>query len=443
MVTGAILLAAVYHSVLFIHNRLRLIGAYALYLWSAFAYCLLRCIYNIHTPAWTLLDTDEAAQMISFALYIRFTKAAMELDRQQDPLASWFCSKAPGIIISYLIVERVLYFTATHIHGMTLLYQAVFFSIRVFLLMAGLAGVLAVIRKRNNIYFRYIFYAIISVIVSGILSTIFQLIDEPAITHYALLVLVAGYVVDVCFFSAAISYKMRAETVEKEAAHRQLLEQELALQKAESARVVASYKAKEEERSRIAMELHDEIGSTLSSISILSEVITKEQNETSKTAMQEEVSSSSKLMMEKMDDIIFSLNPRYDSMERMLLRLRQFATPLFEAKAIEYDFHFAEGVHDARLTVEQRQQVYLILKEAVNNLVKHSACNTASISAELTGSEILFAVKENGRGYDAETKAAGNGLYSMKHRAEKIGASLSFSSVPGTETSVRLSLNIG
>ena len=443
MVTGAILLASVYHTVLFAHNRLRLIGYYALYLWSAFAYCLFRCIYPHQTPAWILLDTDEALQMASFALYIRFTRVAMNLDRHQDRLAYWFCAKAPAIVFLYIVVERALYYLGSHKPGWTGTYLCLFFGIRVFLLLVGLTGAVAVIRKRSQLYYRYIFYAVLSLILSGLLSTILKMLRMYEAGSYCLSALVTGFAIDVCFFSAAISYKMRTETVEKEMANRRILEQELELRKVETEQLVFSYKAKEEERSRIAMELHDEIGSTLSSISILSDVITKEQNETSKTAMQQEVSSNSKLMMEKMDDIIFSLNPRNDSMEQMLLRIRQFATPLFEAKGIDYDFHFAEGVKAAALSVEQRQQVYLILKEAINNLVKHAGCSIASVRAEIDVDEIIFTLKENGKGFDTAAEAAGNGLYSMKHRAEKIGASLSFSSLPGIETAIRLSLKIG
>ena len=443
MATGAIFLAAVYHSVLFVHNRLRLIGSYSLYLWSAFFYCLLRCFYEGNFPWQKIIDADEALQMISFALYIRFTKVAMELHPSRDRLAWWFCTKAPGIIAAYVFTEIILYYAAWHIRGLTDIYFALFLAIRVFLLLVGFVGLIVVIRKRSKVYFRYIFYAVLSLIISGLLSTAFRMLFDSRVGPYSLSVLVVGCAIDVCFFSAAVSYKMRTETLDKELANRRVLEQELELQKAETERIKASYQAREEERSRIAMELHDEVGSTLSSISILSEVITKEQNETSKSAMQQEVSSNSRLMMEKMDDIIFSLNPRNDSLGQALLRIRQFATPLFEAKDIDYEFDFAEEIREAALSTEQRQQAYLILKEAVNNLVKHAGCSQARICGELCGGEVIFMIRENGKGFDAAAEASGNGLYSMKNRAEKIGAALSFTSIPFVETTIRLVLKIG
>ena len=443
MVAGGILLAAVYHSVLFVHNRLRLIGYYSVYLWSAFAYCLLRSIYPAHVPLNPWFEPDEVVQMISFALYIRFTKVAMEIQPQREPLTYWFCKRGPLIVFIYLLGSSVVYHLF-YTHFLSVVwYQLFMYAIRVFLLIVGLAGLIVVVQKRNNIYFRYIALAIFSIIATGLISTILQIEQFYPFHHSALQVLAVGYAIDVCFFSAAVSYKMRMETVEKEAANRQILVQQLALQKAETARIEDYYKAKEEERSRIAMELHDEVGSTLSSISILSEVIMKEQNETSRDAMQQEVSINSKLMMEKIDDIIFSLNPHNDSMEKMLFRIRQFATPLFEAKSIDYQFEFALEVYSASISSEVRQQLYLILKEGINNLVKHAACSLAKVSAVLVDDALQCSITDNGKGFDATTEFTGNGLFSMKNRAEKIGAILEMVSIPGIETSVLLRLKIG
>ena len=77
MVTGALLLASVYHTILYFHNKLGLVGHYSLYLWSAFSFCFFRCVFYTHVPEYRWFIPDEVLQMISFALYIRFTKVAM------------------------------------------------------------------------------------------------------------------------------------------------------------------------------------------------------------------------------------------------------------------------------------------------------------------------------------------------------------------------------
>ena len=443
MVTGAILLASVYHSVLFAHNRLRLIGYYTVYLWAAFAYCLMRCMYYNNLPDGKYLTPDETMQMISFALYIRFTRVAMELHPAHDRLAVWFCKMAPYVIGIYLVLYNTLNREHTYVLAGSLVPAVLYLCIRAYLLFVGFAALIVVIKKRRDVYFRYIFYAIFTVIFTGFSATLIEIFWKRISPITALSVLTIGYAIDVCFFSAAISYKMRRETIGKEIADRRVLEQELELQRNKMDSLVLSFKVKEEERSRIATELHDEIGATLSSISILSDVILKEQSETNVHSMQQEIRESSKLMMEKMDDIIFSLNPRNDSMEKMLLRIRQFATPLFEAKDIDYEFMIDRRLFDVPMPMELRQQAYLIAKEAVNNLIKHSGATVACFSASWINATLIFKITDNGKGFDTAAGYAGNGLLNMQHRAEKMGAELQFHSAPFEETSVTLHVKIG
>ena len=443
MVAGAILLAAIYHTMLFLHNRFRLIGFYSLYLWSAFVYCLLRCIYNYDVPEGRFLVPDEFFQMLSFALYIRFTRVAMELDPARDRLTYLYCRLAPFIIAGYLVIGGILHGWALENNRMAIPYLIAYFGIRCFLLLVGFTSLIVVLPKRRKIYFTYIILAILSIILSGIYSTITELFFKESAYLNSLSILLIGYAIDVCFFSAAISYKMHTDRLEKDVATRRVLEQELLLQKADMDRVVSAYQARDEERSRIAMELHDEIGSTLSSISILSDVIHREQNETSKSSMQLEIRNNSKLVMERMDDIIFSLNPRNDSIDKMLFRIRQFATPLFEARNIDYSFHFDADLDQANFSMVQRQQVYLILKEGLNNLIKHSNCSIASVEAKIQSDCLVFRIKDNGKGFDSGMEFEGNGMLSMKDRADKMQAQLQILSVPNEETCLSLFVKIG
>ncbi len=438
MVTGALLLAAVYHSVLYYYNRLKLLGSYTLYLWSVFVYCFTRCIYYSHIPETLFIVPDELLQMVSFVLYIKFTKVAMELDRVNDPLAYWFCKVAPPLVVVYIVAFH-LFRALTMAHLIPGVFTVVsYLFIRAILLFVGFTSLIAVIKRRTNVYYRYIFYAIFSFILLGLLATVFEVVFKFKTPISSLSLLALGYNLDVFFFSAAISYRVRQETIEKEAANKRVLEQEIELQKANLERVVYSYKVKEEERNRIATELHDELGSTLSSISILSDVILNERNETSLRAMQEEIQSNTKLMMEKMDDIIWSMNPRNDSMAKMLLRIRLFATPLFEARNINYHFDFDEKIFEFPITIEKRQQGYLILKEAVNNLVKHAKSTEAYLAGYMKDEGLVLQVSDNGRGYETSSESTGNGLYNMKQRAENISAVLQVESGSGKGTVVTL-----
>src|SRR4249919_872527 len=104
LVTGAVLLAAIYHTILFIHRGSRLLALYSIYLWSTFAYCLFRDIVksNDH-DVYRYFNPDEILQMVSFIIYIRFAAYAMDLDRDKEKYALLFSRITPYVIISYLV----------------------------------------------------------------------------------------------------------------------------------------------------------------------------------------------------------------------------------------------------------------------------------------------------------------------------------------------------
>src|ERR1700761_3245778 len=148
MVTGAILLASVNHTIIFVHNRLQLIGYYAIYLWSSFFYWIFRCIY-FNPPPELYIMPDEILQMISFAFYIRFAKVAMELNPETDKYTYTFCNVAPAVIGIYVIAHSVLFYL-TNIHAIAAGYLlAAYMVIRVFLLLLGFICLVMVYGKRN------------------------------------------------------------------------------------------------------------------------------------------------------------------------------------------------------------------------------------------------------------------------------------------------------
>ena len=191
-------------------------------------------------------------------------------------------------------------------------------------------------------------------------------------------------------------------------------------------------------RSRISSDLHDDIGSTLSSISILSEVAINEDNKHHSKQMINEIKENSILLMEKMDDIIWSVNPAKDSIGDLLLRIKRFAGQLFEAKNIDYTIDIDERLKQTHLSMEYRQHIYLIIKEAINNLVKYSGCTHAAIEIKDENGILKVTITDNGKGFNAAEQITGNGLLNMKTRSALIGAQLTIDSHPGEGTKILL-----
>lgn len=196
-------------------------------------------------------------------------------------------------------------------------------------------------------------------------------------------------------------------------------------------------------RNKISIDLHDDIGSTLSSISILSEIALHQKSENETENMLREIKESSLSLMERMDDIVWSINPGKDSLESLLLRIKTFAAKIFEAKGINYTFHIHENIRQLHLPMETRQHIYLIMKEAINNLVKHSGCHYAEIYVDYKSSLLTIIIKDDGGGFYIQNSSTGNGLSSMKKRAAEIKGTLTVHSGINEGTAIGLKVKIG
>lgn len=198
-------------------------------------------------------------------------------------------------------------------------------------------------------------------------------------------------------------------------------------------------------RNRIARDLHDDMGSTLSTINILSSMA-KSKLHTDEVKASEyinKIGDNSQRMMEAMDDIVWAIKPDNDSMQRIVARMREFATNVLEAKDIELDFHVAEGINDVKLNMEQRRDFFLIFKEAVNNVAKYSKCNKATIQIGQLQKRLVLTVKDDGIGFDVANADDGNGLGNMQKRADALKGRLQLQSRPGDGTTVTLNIPVG
>ena len=195
-------------------------------------------------------------------------------------------------------------------------------------------------------------------------------------------------------------------------------------------------------RSRISTDLHDDIGSTLSSISILSDIAAREKDQHQSGNMMQEIKQSSVSLMEKMDDIVWSINPRNDSIEDLMLRIKRFASKLLEAKEIDYTIDIDDSIHKAKLDMETRQHIYLIMKEAINNLVKYSNCTKACIKVNYDNHYLKIEISDNGKGFNQQQIQLGNGIISMKKRAEAINAEMKIDTELNKGTIVSLQTRI-
>ncbi|MFL5809574.1 MAG: tetratricopeptide repeat protein [Flavisolibacter sp.] len=206
-----------------------------------------------------------------------------------------------------------------------------------------------------------------------------------------------------------------------------------------------SMQAKEEERNRIAKELHDDLGGTLSGIVLHSHFMIEQVEDKNTGAVKrsiEKVQTAASEMITKLNDIVWLINPKYDTLEKLVQRIEEFAMDMARAKGMEVKIDTMENPAAIALDTHARKNIYLICKEAINNAVKYSNASELYLNIVRTGSDLQLLIEDNGRGFDVALIRQGNGLTNMKQRATDIGASYLLDAVNNKGTRVSINYKI-
>ena len=195
-------------------------------------------------------------------------------------------------------------------------------------------------------------------------------------------------------------------------------------------------------RNKISRDIHDDVGATLTSIVILSEIAKNKMdqgNEPQSYSLLDKISAHARDTVEKMSDIIWSIKPSNDNIENIIRRLKHFALETCSARQIELNFTAHEKVRKLTLPMELTKNAYLICKEGINNAIKHAKCSRISVVFSSSRSALEMLISDDGIGIDPGSENNGNGLVNMDARAKEIkGSMLLRSGDAGTRVSVRL-----
>ena len=193
-------------------------------------------------------------------------------------------------------------------------------------------------------------------------------------------------------------------------------------------------------RTKISQDLHDEIGSTLTSINILSKVSQNnlEKDKSKASELLQKISEQSADMQQSMSDIVWSIRPDKDKMENLVIRMREYLGQTAEARNMQVQFSADEKVFNENLSMQRRQHIFLIFKEAVNNAVKYSEGKTVSVFLGRENSHIRLSVKDDGSGFNSGKITSSSGLKNMHARAKELNGTLQIRSEAGKGTEVEL-----
>lgn len=200
-------------------------------------------------------------------------------------------------------------------------------------------------------------------------------------------------------------------------------------------------------RTKISSDLHDEIGTSLSSIAIFTQLIKRESKSGSIRAVEllERIENTSRDLIDKMSDIVWAVNPGNDKFEDALLKLKDYSVKILESKGINLEFNLKAGNEKIILPMDVRRNLLSIFKEVVTNSAKYSNASTVRIDLrfyEKPTRKILLSIEDNGVGFDIIKQVEGNGLKNIKHRSNEINAKLQLNSSPGKGTKVIIEIPI-
>lgn len=195
----------------------------------------------------------------------------------------------------------------------------------------------------------------------------------------------------------------------------------------------------ERERSRIARDIHDDLGSGLTRISMLSASASDHMTPGAKPAGElDEITQTARELVGAMDEIVWAVNPQHDKLDSLIAYCGKYAQDFFKAAGMVCRLDLALEVPNWTLTSQIRHNLFLAFKEAINNAARHSRAHSAVISAKMESEVFTLAVQDDGQGFDAAAlRDDGNGLANMQHRLREIGGQCVIESSPGTGTVVK------
>ncbi|MEP7076687.1 MAG: two-component regulator propeller domain-containing protein [Acidobacteriota bacterium] len=199
----------------------------------------------------------------------------------------------------------------------------------------------------------------------------------------------------------------------------------------------------ERTRTRIATDLHDDIGSNLSKISLLSDVVNMQlaHGNTESKRMLTTIAEVSRSSVASMRDIVWAIDPGRDSVLEMTRKMREHAEDVMVPRNISVKFDSPERGTETRLSMDVRRELFLIFKEAINNAERHSNCSHVDIDFHVSGHEIVLEIVDNGLGFDISEQMSGNGLSNMKRRAEKLNGRIAIRSASDEGTCISLTIS--
>jgi len=363
--------------------------------------------------------------VIGIVFYIVFTQNFLDTKANYPTLHAVLFYEVNLLLVLLAFFSFIYFFT--NFFWLKILLEN---SIKIILLVMGVVYIVLAIRQKNQLI-NYL--AIGNSIMIFFSSISFVLLLYPFKTEgiftTSILYFEIGIVFELIFFLLGLSYKNKVELINK------IKEQEamkLAAEKQIFESKIAILNAQQDERNRISADMHDDLGAGVTAIRLFSELAKSRLGKNTIPEI-EKISSSANELLNNMNAIIWTMNSSNDSFGNMVAYIRNYALEYFENTGIKCTVEIEKVLPQIAVNGELRRNVFLVVKEALNNVLKHSKATEVSLVLKTQDTSISLFIQDNGTGIDLDNlRRFGNGLKNMKQRMAKAGVNFSIESNNGT-----------
>ena len=438
---GAFLLLGVFHFIIYLQQRDQAFRNYALYLFTMALFNVVRLLDERLTqiyplPVSAVATLDPVFSNLGFLMYTNFLGVLLNI-RPQEKLFYFFWKGLQFFIPAFLLLY-VLLMTGI---GDGAAAKTVITTASFICMTGGLVMTLRLFRLRKDPFYQLIIAGTLAAVL-GIFSglAVCVLVYHDNLAFQGIYFMEGGQMVETAFLSAALGYRLKMAFVEKEKAQQVLLEETRKREALanETARLLQQELSIREVQQNISRDLHDDVGASLSSLQIYSELAAKFIDTKPQEArnMLHRIAADAGKIMEHMGHIVWAIQPADSPSQSLEARIRAITYDLLSPRGI---FARVELAEDACLQCNQpelRRALVLMIKEAVNNAAKYSNAGTVQVQLQLDGGSLMLTVEDDGIGFDPGKPGTGNGIENIRSRAAKLGGKAAIISSPGKGTRI-------
>ena len=378
---------------------------------------------------------DNVIFCTGYIFYIAFHRKFLEtkaLYKDLDRYLFWGTVGIAGLLVAYILARLLSpdFRIANNLEVATKLFLLL---ISVVFIIKGLGYR---VRLMNYIVLGNISLCLLSIISQAMISLNIKVVNDVSVLNSALFYYEAGITVELLFFLFALTYKNKMEIILSTQKEEKL---KLETERKEMEKQVAVLAAKQDERNRISIDMHDELGSGVTAIRLMSEIVKTKMKEETLPEI-EKISNNANELLNKLNTIIWTMTSSNDSVENLVAYIRSYAVEFFENTSIDCYFTMPASIPPREISGEKRRNIFLSVKEALNNVLKHSQSSVVRINVSV-GERLVIEIQDDGVGINLEKlRKFGNGLNNMKKRMASIDGEFNIENWQGTRTTFNLQL---